>query len=96
MGNQRSTGPSPVTHPNHVVVNIIARFDAIVDNMNTCSVDNCERESRARGYCQTHYQSARRSGEMLTTEQLARVVNTHKDQITAWMRDAGWTPPDGS
>ena len=62
----------------------------------TCSVNNCDNDSRARGMCMRHYQLFRASGQMLTTEQLAQVVRAYEDQITAWMVEAGWTPPVGS
>lgn len=32
--------------------------------MNLCPIDNCEREVKVRGLCQTHYQRARRSGTL--------------------------------
>lgn len=56
----------------------------------TCSVEGCERPSRARGWCQLHWRRWRKFGDPLTLRRMGRKPKCRLDLFSEWTADEAW------
>lgn len=54
--------------------------------MSTCAVDGCDNPTRARGWCETHYQRWRRHGDPLTVVKPQPPTEIQHGTYSGWQR----------
>jgi hypothetical protein len=58
----------------------------------TCSIDNCDKPTVAKGLCRTHYMRLRRAGDPNTVRKAGRPEDYLKAEFRLPFQNCGWSP----